>query len=76
MKPVRQTLTALTLLIAAATLAAQGPPDERIRRVENGLVPPVVKGQPVRTMKIDERMRELKVPGVSVAVFENGRIAV
>jgi CubicO group peptidase (beta-lactamase class C family) len=76
MHPTRSAIAALTLVAAAATLAAQGPADERIRRIENGLLPPVVvKGQPARTMKLDDRMRELKVPGVSVAVFENGRIA-
>jgi CubicO group peptidase (beta-lactamase class C family) len=69
-------MTALTSIAVGATLIAQGPPDERIRRVENGLRPPaVVKGQPVQTLKLEDRMRELKVPGVSVAVFENGRIA-
>ena len=66
----------VTLAAAAATLVAQGSTDERIRRVENGLLPPVViKGQPIQTMKLEDRMRELKIPGVSVAVFENGRIA-
>ena len=60
MKLVRQAITVLTSLAAVAALAAQGPADERIRRVENGLLPPVVvKGQPVRTMKLDDRMREL-----------------
>ena len=62
-------------LLAAATLAAQKPADDRIRRIENGLLPPVlIKGHPIRTLKLEERMRELKIPGVSVAVFENGRI--
>jgi CubicO group peptidase (beta-lactamase class C family) len=76
MQRTRPAMTLLTSLVVVATLVAQGPTDERIRRVENGLLPPVVvKGQPVRTMKLDDRMQELKVPGVSVAVFENGRIA-
>jgi CubicO group peptidase (beta-lactamase class C family) len=62
------------MVAAAATLAAQNV-DERVRRIENGLLPPVVvKGQPNQTLKLDDRMRELKIPGVSVAVFENGRI--
>ena len=63
------------MLAGAAALAAQSPSDERIRRIEAGLLPPVIlKGQPLRTSKLDERMRELKIPGVSVAVFDKGRI--
>ena len=77
MKPTRVAgalLTLLTMSAAAATLTAQNV-DERVRRVENGLLPPVViKGQPIQTLKLEDRMRELKIPGVSVAVFENGRI--
>ena len=72
----RIAMTVLTSIAVGAALIAQGPPDERIRRIENGLLPPVVvKGQPVQALTLDERMRELKIPGVSVAVFENGRIA-
>jgi CubicO group peptidase (beta-lactamase class C family) len=63
------------MLAGTAAIAAQTPGDERIRRIEAGLLPPVIlKGQPLRTAKLEERMRELKIPGVSVAVFENGRI--
>jgi CubicO group peptidase (beta-lactamase class C family) len=63
------------LVAAAAALAAQSPADERIRRIEAGLLPPVIlKGQPLRTSKLDDRMRDLKIPGVSVAVFDKGRI--
>ena len=63
-----------TIVAAAGTLAGQNA-EERIRRVESGLLPAVVvKGQPIQGLKLEDRMRELKVPGVSVAVFENGRI--
>jgi CubicO group peptidase (beta-lactamase class C family) len=62
-------------MLAAAAVAAQSPNEDRIRRVEAGLLPPVVlKGQPLRTAKLEDRMRELKIPGVSVAVFDKGRI--
>jgi CubicO group peptidase (beta-lactamase class C family) len=65
----------VVLMLAGAAIAAQSPNDERIRRIEAGLLPPVIlKGQPLRTAKLEERMRELKIPGVSVAVFEKGRI--
>jgi CubicO group peptidase (beta-lactamase class C family) len=71
-----RTVAALTLLAAAAAaVAAQSPADARIRRIEAGLLPPVIlKGQPLRTSKLEDRMRELKIPGVSVAVFDRGRI--
>ncbi len=66
---------ALMTMAAAATNAAQSPGDERVRRIENGLIPPVIlKGQPVRTSKLEDRMRELKIPGVSIAVFDKGRL--
>lgn len=65
----------MTMVATAVTIAAQNSADERIRRIENGLIPPVVlKGQPIPTSKLEDRMRELKIPGVSIAVFENGRI--
>jgi len=49
--------------------------DERIRRVENGLLTPViVKGEPNEAMKLADRMQFYKTPGVSVAVINNGKI--
>ncbi len=49
--------------------------NQRIERVENGLLLPVViKGQPVVSMKLADRMQFFKTPGVSVAVINNGRI--
>jgi len=47
---------------------------EKIRRVENGLLPPVfVKGRS-RRMNLLERMKFYKVPGVTIAVINDGRI--
>jgi CubicO group peptidase (beta-lactamase class C family) len=47
----------------------------RIARIENGLLPAVViKGQSARATKLSERMQFYKVPGVSVAFFDHGRI--
>ena len=70
------TLRSATLLtLLAAAIAAQSATDDRIRRIEAGLLPPVVlKGQPLRPSKLEDRMRELKIPGVSVAVFDKGKI--
>lgn len=48
----------------------------RIARIENGLLPPIsIKGQPTPTYALPQRMEHHKVAGVSVAFFENGRIA-
>jgi CubicO group peptidase (beta-lactamase class C family) len=48
---------------------------ERIQRVENGLLLPiVVKGQPSEPMKLVDRMRSADTPGLSIAVINNGRI--
>jgi CubicO group peptidase (beta-lactamase class C family) len=47
----------------------------RIARIENGLLPAVViKGQSARAMKLSERMQFYKVPGLSVAFFDRGKI--
>ncbi len=55
----------------------QKPPSvtERIKQVENGLLPPVlIKGQPITAMNLADRMQFHKTPGLSVAVINNGRI--
>lgn len=49
--------------------------EERIRRVENGLLPPaVLKGEVVPRMKLEDRMRFHRTPGLSIAVINNGQI--
>jgi CubicO group peptidase (beta-lactamase class C family) len=49
--------------------------EQRIERVENGLLPPVVlKGETPLRMKIDERMKFYRTPGVSVAVINEGKV--
>jgi CubicO group peptidase (beta-lactamase class C family) len=53
------------------------PPDveQRIRRIENGLLLPIViKGQPSVLMKLADRMQFYKTPGVSIAAINNGKI--
>jgi CubicO group peptidase (beta-lactamase class C family) len=67
----------LVLLVASAALAAQSPAavEQAIARIENALLPPVIiKGRPLESKRLVDRMRELKVPGVSVALFRDGRI--
>jgi hypothetical protein len=48
--------------------------DERIRRVENGLLPPIIiKGEPSAAMELARRMQFYKTPGVSIAVINQDR---
>jgi CubicO group peptidase (beta-lactamase class C family) len=47
----------------------------RIRRVENGLIPPVlIRGAAPSKMALADRMRFYKVPGVSIAVVNHGAV--
>jgi CubicO group peptidase (beta-lactamase class C family) len=49
--------------------------DLHIQRVAAGLLPAVViAGEPSPAMKLEERMRDLHVPGVSIAVIHDGAI--
>ncbi len=51
------------------------PVDERIQRVESGLLPAVLlRGERLRGMPLAERMAHYKVPGVSLAVINHGQI--
>jgi len=56
---------------------AVSPADEaRIRRVESGMQPKAeAQSEAAATATIAERMRFYKVPGVSIAVIEDGRVA-
>lgn len=71
-------VTIVAAVIAASVVVAaqdQLKIQQAIDRIENALLPPViVKGRPLETRTIANRMRELKVPGVSVAVFRDGRV--
>lgn len=70
-------VAAVVCSLAGLPLLWSAPPaDERIARVENGLQRPNrLKGSPAERMKIAERMKHYKVPGVSVAVIHEGRVA-
>ncbi len=66
----------LALLGASPASAAASPVNDEIARIENGLRPSVVLADaPVVTRKLADEMARLHVPGVSVAVIRNGRIA-
>jgi CubicO group peptidase (beta-lactamase class C family) len=60
---------------AASQSASPSALEERIKLVENGLLPPfVIKGQPSAPMKLADRMKFYKTPGISIAVINKGRI--
>lgn len=62
-------------LFAGQALAARpADTDERIRRVQQILPPVLVKGEAPKTTPLADRMAELKVPGVSIALIHEGRI--
>ena len=59
---------------ASTTVPENAPANDRISRVENGLLPgSVVKGQDL-SMKLAERMAFHKVPGVSIAVINEAKL--
>lgn len=67
-------------LLTLAQLAGAGNPGEpasvRIERVETGLRPAiVVEGDPGQPLKLSDRLKFYKVPGLSVAVIDQGAIA-
>jgi CubicO group peptidase (beta-lactamase class C family) len=50
-------------------------PDIRISRIEDGLLPAaIIQGQSPPRMRLTDRMKHYDVPGVSIAVFDNGQI--
>jgi CubicO group peptidase (beta-lactamase class C family) len=49
--------------------------EQRIDRIENNLLPEVVPlGIPLPKMTLADRLKELHIPGVSIAVIHNGKI--
>jgi len=68
--------TVLGLALACASLPAAASADPaRIARIERTLLPGVTLfGRPTRNMAVAERMAHYKVPAISVAVFDGGRI--
>lgn len=68
----------LVLLIllgfSCKTNSEKANPDQ-ISAVENGLLPALaVKGEPVPTYSLEERMKHYNIPGVSIAVVEDGKL--
>jgi CubicO group peptidase (beta-lactamase class C family) len=60
------------LLVSASASKSQTPLDQRIHRVESGLMPATLnKGESASKWTIAERMAHYNVVGVSVAVIDN-----
>lgn len=48
---------------------------ERIARIENGIQPVLqIEGEEVPTYTIEDRLKELGIPGISIAVVHNGKL--
>lgn len=48
---------------------------EKINRVENGLMPSIaIEGMPIAKKNIQQQMHEMKIPAVSIAVIQDGKI--
>jgi CubicO group peptidase (beta-lactamase class C family) len=61
---------------SAAARTADPNDTARVSRVLGGLRPPVeIEGKPAQRWTLAERMTNYKVPGVSIAVIQGGRIA-
>src|SRR3954468_24327734 len=77
----RMTVARFALVLALAAVgglsaAAASSDEQRIARVEGGLLPAITfKGEAGRPADILSRMRHHKVPGLSIAVLEGGRVA-
>jgi CubicO group peptidase (beta-lactamase class C family) len=76
-------LCVLVIPVAVAAAFAAQPPvkpdqaavDVRVARVESGLLPPIViAGRPLPAKTLAQRMADLKVPGISIAVINDGAI--
>jgi len=74
--PIRRLCGAMATLLVPYALAAQTPEiEQRIQRIQGGLLPAVVvKGEPAHTTRLADRMAALHVPGVSVAAIRGGKI--
>lgn len=68
------TIMMLILMALPVCAYAAGVVNERIRSVENGLLPKAEPGQPAQATSIADRMKFYNVPGVGIAVINNGRI--
>jgi len=72
---IKTLISALLCAAACGAHAQETIPEKDIARIENGLVPRIlVEGEKVQTYNLHERMQRFNVPGISVAVFKNGKV--
>lgn len=74
---VLQTVFLLLVLIGCSPKVEQGQDllAQRIVRIENGLNPNLqIQGENLPSYNIEDRLRELGIPGVSIAVINNGEL--
>ena len=65
----------LILALAASSACGEAAPDAPITQVESALLPTfVIRGEPTPRIPLADRMEELGVPGVSIAVLVDGEI--
>jgi CubicO group peptidase (beta-lactamase class C family) len=75
MKHLLLNLTLLSLLTACQTGEPEKDYSADIESIENGLLPALIlEGEEIPAMSIENRMAHYKVPGLSIAFFENGAI--
>jgi CubicO group peptidase (beta-lactamase class C family) len=68
-------ITLITVLSVPAFAATPASTEENIRRLQDGIAPPVlVSGESPAMPSLSRRLTELNVPGVSVAVIHEGRL--
>ncbi len=68
---------AMPSALGPGAVFAQSPneSEQRIQRIQDAILPAVrIEGEPTVTTKLADRMAELHVPGVSVAVIHDGKI--
>lgn len=71
----KKTFTLILLLTSLVSFAQDASLEERIKRIENSLMPALqIKGEPTPTFNVTERLKELGIPGMSVAFVNNGKV--
>lgn len=69
-------LTTVFVACSSGEESKQDDLESRISRIENGLQPNLqIEGEPVPSYNINERLRELGIPGLSMAMVVDGEIA-
>jgi CubicO group peptidase (beta-lactamase class C family) len=73
--PLALSIASLTLIAPMTAVPSERTADPRIQRFENGLLPRVVLKESLgRTASITQRMRDLGIPGASIAVIDQGKV--